>query len=717
MASSDSSRISVCVRVRPLGSARAGSLSVDSDTSLRIARRNPSSGAQESAWSFDRVLGPAATQGDVYEGVVQRLVDRWFEGFNASLLAYGQTGSGKTHTVLGPPCAEDGSRGAVQRVLQAAFHRVENLRRRGLEADVHLQFLEIYNEEIRDLLCDEGEVRLHQDAGGNVLCSGAERLWLEHAEHAMGAVRDCMARRSTASTQLNDVSSRSHAVITLHLSIRKDGNEVGLASKFHLADLAGSERSKKSLSTGARFKEMVSINGGLLALGKVIAALTKAGGADPSAQRHVPYRDSKLTRLLRDSLGGNAHTAILVCLNAAQEHLGETSNTLHFASRARHVKNRPVVNVQLLPSGASAAPGDANVTADVARRMERVHRFLERLEPRIEALLADPDAAAPPTLPERRTQEELGAVLQSLQNLKALGPDAAAAEDAGAAEARLRALEADLEEARADLRRDERIFEDKQAELRGAIKRSRSLERDLLAAEQREAMLLERLEALERRNGELEAAVSLRGGAEKEEKEINQKGPQRVDASAQTAPPEELRRMARARARMAGELGEKATAIEAAIAPADEGDAALRGSVLRVRELAEIGNARRAELLSEADTLLSAARARESFEDALAAPRSSAETASSANSCEAEPPRGVRDALKKAQQNASALQQQLQSARDAAAKKQAFLLQRISQLEGAAAPPAAAEGATALRDTRKIKVKLNRRQLRERSPL
>lgn len=354
----------------------------------------------ERLFTFDVVLSPRCVQQSVYRQCVRTLVRAAVDGYNATVLAYGQTGSGKTYTmgtswetgdgqeeddcVLGEvdhpdvhsdsdgdedgeeaeeECPQTARRGIIPRAIRQLFRTMRRIRRRARtkgheppEFMVHAQFTELYNEELIDLLEPAGPLRgalkLTEDGSGGVHIAGATRRAVNSAAAALAALREGALARTTAATRMNAASSRSHAVFTLLLHQRRrmyqelhddtaaEAEYETLSAKFHFVDLAGSERLKRTGATGDRAKEGISINCGLLALGNVISAL----GDRSRRAAHVPYRDSKLTRLLQDSLGGNSRTLMVACVSAVDADFTETLSTLKYANRARNIRNRCVLN-------------------------------------------------------------------------------------------------------------------------------------------------------------------------------------------------------------------------------------------------------------------------------------------------------------------------------------------------------------------------------------
>jgi hypothetical protein len=241
--------------------------------------------------------------------------------------------------------------GVIPRAIQHIFQCIEDLgsssqNQKKKDVQLKISFLEIYRENVRDLLnpsTREKDINIRQDNNGEILVSGVEEVAVNDKNQMLHLLQVGTINRTTGSTNMNEQSSRSHAIFTIFVEMRvvdEKGKGDFIYSKLHLVDLAGSERAKKTGALGGRFVESVRINEGLLALSKVIRALgdvTKKG-------THVPYRESKLTRLLQDSLGGNSNTLMIACVSPSDNNLAETLNTLKYANQARNIKNSPVVN-------------------------------------------------------------------------------------------------------------------------------------------------------------------------------------------------------------------------------------------------------------------------------------------------------------------------------------------------------------------------------------
>jgi chorismate mutase len=347
--------VKVFVRCRPPRENAGEVVAVTEGTQVTVE------GKQE--FCVDGTFGPGSSQEEVY-GALRDQVEGFFDGYNSTLLLYGQTGSGKTHTAGtaadamdglaagaadGAPGALDPSSGILPRFLSELF---DFANRECLEWQCSISMVEIYKEEMRDLLdATPKSVKLYKNAG-QVIVQGLseERVCsLEQAVEVM--VKGCNVR-ATGATNMNEHSSRSHAIVTVHLQQVRRGAEGQLwqrqhiSSKFNFVDLAGSESMKKTQAEGQRAEELININKGLLQLALVIEQLAKVCMEGQNTM-YVPYRDSKLTRYLEDSLGGNSRTCMIACISQVQEDVTETTSTLRYARQARNIKNRPTKNVTL----------------------------------------------------------------------------------------------------------------------------------------------------------------------------------------------------------------------------------------------------------------------------------------------------------------------------------------------------------------------------------
>ncbi|XP_078043544.1 kinesin-like protein 98A isoform X2 [Augochlora pura] len=305
-----------------------------------------------SYWSFDTNDDHYASQEEVFYDLGTDVIESAFEGYNACVFAYGQTGSGKTFTMMGSPEAQ----GLIPRICKTLFARMAAGKESGASYRTEVSFLEIHNERVKDLLrLDQSQshslkVREHPKRGPYVQDLSS------HLVYDYSDIQECMVRgnthRTTASTNMNDVSSRSHAIFTItfvQAGLSEGNMPSETVSKVHLVDLAGSERANATGATGQRLKEGAHINKSLVTLGSVISALAEVSSTSDvssSSKRNVfiPYRDSVLTWLLKDSLGGNSKTIMIAAISPADCNYGETLSTLRYANRAKNIINKPTIN-------------------------------------------------------------------------------------------------------------------------------------------------------------------------------------------------------------------------------------------------------------------------------------------------------------------------------------------------------------------------------------
>ncbi|CAK5073981.1 unnamed protein product [Meloidogyne enterolobii] len=349
--------VQVVVRVRPLSESERSSgnknivscdfggktvslKNVNASDSLRFIQ------GQKCFGSYDKVFGPESTQIEVYEGVLAPLMKEVLNGYNCTVFAYGQTGSGKTFTMEGRhddsndyTWNTDPTAGIIPRALQQIFSEL------GVDIDytVRVSFVELYNEQIFDLLSRSENsqlesLKIFDDKEKGVSIIGAEEVIVLSLKEVYDLLRRGAEKRRTATTLMNITSSRSHSVFTI--SIREpglvDGEELLRQGKLNLVDLAGSENIARSGATDIRAREA--------ALGRVINALTMGSS-------HIPYRESKLTRILQDSLGGKTITTIIATISPASSNFEESVNTLDYAQRAKNIKNNPEVNLRITRKG------------------------------------------------------------------------------------------------------------------------------------------------------------------------------------------------------------------------------------------------------------------------------------------------------------------------------------------------------------------------------
>mmetsp|Transcript_43650 Transcript_43650/g.100706 ORF Transcript_43650/g.100706 Transcript_43650/m.100706 type:complete len:911 (+) Transcript_43650:47-2779(+) len=376
--------IRVAVRVRPV-------LPKEKEESLQecvhISTEHSQVVVGKSCFTFDHIFGSDASQEQVYEEAALPLIEGVGAGLNATLLAYGQTSAGKTFT-LGScnPLVPKDQQGIIPRFVNALFRDLIYAKKVDIEMVVRVSFVELHNEDINDLLdprtserstTDKGEalqarrksVSMREDPQQGVVVVGIKEVEVRKPAELLRCLEKGTMLRTTAATNMNEASSRSHAIFSVIVEQRSQATGAVTAAKVRFADLAGSERAKKSGTVGERFKEGVCINQGLLALGNVISAL-----GDPRLHRsHVPYRDSKLTRMLQDSLGGNSRTLMLACVSPSMYNMAETLNTLKYANRAKNIKNKVCANVSKIDDTLALKDRIQELQAELQR--ERQLRF------------------------------------------------------------------------------------------------------------------------------------------------------------------------------------------------------------------------------------------------------------------------------------------------------------------------------------------------------
>ena len=336
--------VKVMVRVRPMNSKEKdrnckSCVEID-DPTHQITLNKPNEAEAQKTFSFDNVFAPDCAQEKIYEESAFSLVESVVEGYNGTIFAYGQTGCGKTFTMMGVPDHET-MKGVIPRTFSHIIKIIDSSKDKNFL--VRCSYIEIYNEEIRDLLSDNVKAKLElkesQDKG--VFIKDLNMMIVKSVAEMDKFMNLGNNSRTTGETLMNKDSSRSHSIFSIYIEVsQKDekGNERFIAGKLNLVDLAGSERQSKTGATGDRLKEANKINLSLSALGNVISALVDGKSS------HVPYRDSKLTRLLQDSLGGNTKTVMIAAVSPADYNYDETLGTLRYASRAKNIQNKPKVN-------------------------------------------------------------------------------------------------------------------------------------------------------------------------------------------------------------------------------------------------------------------------------------------------------------------------------------------------------------------------------------
>lgn len=324
----------------------------------------------KSFWSHDREDEHYAHQEAIYNSLGEEFLDHNFEGYHTCIFAYGQTGSGKSYTMMGTPEQE----GLIPRTCQDLFERIESAESPSVSYSVRVSYFEVYNEHVRDLLVPRTDppyyLKIRESPTEGPYVKDLSDKPVRNYQDIVRLMKMGDSTRTTASTKMNDTSSRSHAVFTIMLKqIQADpmtDETTERTARIRLVDLAGSERAKATEASGQRLREGSNINKSLTTLGRVIAALAESSGSRPGSPKKrpqrqqpkeiVPYRDSILTWLLKDSLGGNSKTAMIACI--APSDYDETLSTLRYADQAKRIRTRAIVNQDHI----SSAERDAQIT-------------------------------------------------------------------------------------------------------------------------------------------------------------------------------------------------------------------------------------------------------------------------------------------------------------------------------------------------------------------
>ncbi|XP_016093572.1 kinesin heavy chain-like [Sinocyclocheilus grahami] len=289
---------------------------------------------------FDRVFPPNTTQEQVYDTCAKQIVKDVLGGYNGTVFAYGQTSSGKTHTMEGQ-LHNSQLKGIIPRIAQDIFDHIYSMDE-NLEFHIKVSYFEIYLDKIRDLLdVSKTNLAVHEDKNRVPFVKGCTERFVSSPEDVMDVIDEGKSNRHVAVTNMNEHSSRSHSIFLINIKQENVETEKKLSGKLYLVDLAGSEKVSKTGAEGSVLDEAKNINKSLSALGNVISALAEG------TKTHVPYRDSKMTRILQDSLGGNCRTTIVICCSPSVYNEAEIKSTLMFGQRAKTIKNTVSVNMEL----------------------------------------------------------------------------------------------------------------------------------------------------------------------------------------------------------------------------------------------------------------------------------------------------------------------------------------------------------------------------------
>ncbi|KAM0718748.1 hypothetical protein Q7P37_005819 [Cladosporium fusiforme] len=314
-------------------------VSFESQESLKVAQKD-----QSSAFTFDRVFPTNTAQHDVFDYSIRGTVDDVLSGYNGTVFAYGQTGSGKTYTMMGADIADDGSKGIIPRIVEQIFHSIMSSDG-SIEFTVKVSYMEIYMEKIRDLLVPQNDnLPVHEDKARGVYVKGLHEFYVGSVGEVYQVLERGGAARAVAATNMNQESSRSHSIFVIEVAQKNVESGSAKSGRLFLVDLAGSEKVGKTGASGQTLEEAKKINKSLTSLGMVINALSDGKSS------HIPYRDSKLTRILQESLGGNSRTTLIINCSPSGYNYDETVSTLRFGERAKTIKQKAKVNEELSPA-------------------------------------------------------------------------------------------------------------------------------------------------------------------------------------------------------------------------------------------------------------------------------------------------------------------------------------------------------------------------------
>ncbi|CAD6884217.1 unnamed protein product [Tilletia laevis] len=341
-----SGNVKVVTRFRPPNSLElreGGDIVVDfeDETTLKI---KGASGAENGGFTFDRVFPMNTKQKDVFEYGIKDTVSDVINGYNGTVFAYGQTGSGKTFTMMGADIDDESLKGVIPRITETIFESIL-CSPPHLEYLVKVSYMEIYMEKIRDLLAPQNDnLQIHEEKSRGVYVKGLSDFYVGGAPDVYEIMRQGANARAVSSTNMNAESSRSHSIFVVSINQRNTETGSAKTGNLYLVDLAGSEKVGKTGASGQTLEEAKKINKSLSALGMVINALTDGKST------HIPYRDSKLTRILQESLGGNSRTTLIINASPCSYNMEETLSTLRFGMRAKSIKNKARVNAEISPA-------------------------------------------------------------------------------------------------------------------------------------------------------------------------------------------------------------------------------------------------------------------------------------------------------------------------------------------------------------------------------
>ncbi|PHH65319.1 hypothetical protein CDD81_2731 [Ophiocordyceps australis] len=298
----------------------------------------------QGSFTFDRVFDMSCKQQDIFDFSIRSTVDDILNGYNGTVFAYGQTGAGKSYTMMGTNIDDDEGRGVIPRIVEQIFASIMSSPST-IEYTVRVSYMEIYMERIRDLLAPQNDnLPVHEEKNRGVYVKGLLEIYVSSVQEVYEVMRRGGNARAVAATNMNQESSRSHSIFVITITQKNVETGSAKSGQLFLVDLAGSEKVGKTGASGQTLEEAKKINKSLSALGMVINALTDGKSS------HIPYRDSKLTRILQESLGGNSRTTLIINCSPSSYNDAETLGTLRFGTRAKSIKNKAKVNAELSPA-------------------------------------------------------------------------------------------------------------------------------------------------------------------------------------------------------------------------------------------------------------------------------------------------------------------------------------------------------------------------------
>ncbi|KAG8628731.1 hypothetical protein KVT40_002596 [Elsinoe batatas] len=340
-----SNTIKVVARFRPqnkieLGSGGKPIVEFDSEDTCKVQSKEGGSGS----FTFDRVFGMDSRQQDIFDYSIRSTVDDILNGYNGTVFAYGQTGAGKSYTMMGSDINDPDAKGVIPRITEQIFASIM-ASESNIEYTVRVSYMEIYMERIRDLLIPENDnLPVHEEKSKGVYVKGLYEVYVSSVNEVYGILEQGGNARAVAATNMNQESSRSHSIFVITITQKNMETGSAKSGQLFLVDLAGSEKVGKTGASGQTLEEAKKINKSLSALGMVINSLTDGKST------HVPYRDSKLTRILQESLGGNSRTTLIINCSPSSYNDAETISTLRFGVRAKAIKNQARINQELSPA-------------------------------------------------------------------------------------------------------------------------------------------------------------------------------------------------------------------------------------------------------------------------------------------------------------------------------------------------------------------------------